>query len=220
MIGNEFQSEMSAQHFSFPESNVALYEVVPETEPYESSTKEQDRGKIEPLKVKVSPIFFNKSLKYDFSPSESVVPKAPVNQLERCLLEPIYLSAKISFHKLFREIQRSYEILISLQNDFDEDGSPSYSVDVLSKAKNFLLDLWVYAYRKNSRDLPIPDILPGPDGSIDIYWKSDKSKLLMNVKPGNKNEAAYYGKSDNGREIEGSSAVENFSGIIDFLTAG
>ena len=52
--------------------------------------------------------------------------------------------------------------------------------------------------------LPVPQINPGPDGSIDLFWKQPTWELLVNV-PENANESAsFYGEDQTGHTIKGS----------------
>lgn len=99
-------------------------------------------------------------------------------------------------------ISRSRKIL-DLQYDWDDAGSPRYSKTTWERMKNFLLAsaeaLWLLDHRR----LDAPKILPGPDGSIDIHWKSNQRELLINIAEEISELAHYYGDNKNGQIIKG-----------------
>jgi len=66
--------------------------------------------------------------------------------------------------------------------------------------------------------VPIPAILPGPDGSIDLHWKTEKYELLINI-PGDLNApASFYGDNYSTLKLEGTFDLKQLNFIlIDWL---
>jgi len=94
--------------------------------------------------------------------------------------------------ELGEAIQRS-KVILELQEDWDEEGSPSYSESTWNRAAEFLFQNTSRIWRSHRLSLEIPKILQGPDGSIDLLWRTAKRDLLINL-PANPAElGSFYG---------------------------
>jgi len=94
--------------------------------------------------------------------------------------------------ELDEAIQRS-KVILELQDDWDEEGSPSYSESTWNRATEFLFQNTLRIWRSHRLSLEIPKILQGPNGSIDLLWRTAKRDLLINV-PANPEElGSFYG---------------------------
>lgn len=120
-----------------------------------------------------------------------------------------------SFVGLREELTKACDLL-ELPDNFDGEGSPRYSMETFKLATNFVASLWELLSHQNFEEIQVPNILPGPDGTIDIYWDSPKFALLINVSTGEKQVISYYGKAGD-KEIEGSDAHLPVSKIADFI---
>lgn len=92
--------------------------------------------------------------------------------------------------------------ILTLNDDYDGEGSPGYERQTWERAVALL--------RRTASEIPLvdmPTIGPGPDGSIDLYWKTDSYTLLLNIRPGSK-DISYYGKNDDGLNLEGDARTE------------
>ena len=103
------------------------------------------------------------------------------------------------------EIQRSRKIL-DLEADWDGDGADAYSQETWQKSVSFLRNLIDRLLRyeidiEASEEL-IPEILPGPNGSIDLEWETDFFDLLINI-PKEGERASYYGDDYGENRIKG-----------------
>jgi hypothetical protein len=99
-------------------------------------------------------------------------------------------------------IRKSREML-QWEDDWDGEGSPAYLEATWQRATNLLrtsvLELW-----DTQRKLaPTPRVTPGPNGSIDLYWRADNYKLLINIPVDSNEMADYYGQNRHGEIIEG-----------------
>jgi len=75
--------------------------------------------------------------------------------------------------KLIDEAVKKSEYILEIEDNWDGEGSPGYSESTWKKAINFI---YLYAeeiWNKLNINISPPDILPGPEGSIDLHWKED-----------------------------------------------
>lgn len=93
--------------------------------------------------------------------------------------------------------------LLEIEDDWDGEGSAGYSEATWNRATEFLknnarrlkdiLDVWVDA----------PSISPGPNGSIDLHWKTESRELLINIPADSTQPAGYYGDDRGVNRIKG-----------------
>lgn len=94
--------------------------------------------------------------------------------------------------ELSEAIQASRGIL-QLQHNWDSEGSPDYSEATWNRATTFLSTNALRHWRDHQRWLTTPRILPGPDGNIDLHWKTPQRELLISIPADPAEPAAYYG---------------------------
>lgn len=94
--------------------------------------------------------------------------------------------------ELSATIQASREIL-ALEDNWDDEGSPAYSEATWRRAVTFLSNSAIRFWKEYQRDLIAPRILPGPDGNIDLHWKTPKRELLISIPADQAEPAAFYG---------------------------
>lgn len=111
------------------------------------------------------------------------------------------------------EIERSRQIL-DLEDNFDGEGSPAYSLDTWERATRFLLANAVFAFECLDIVPPVPDITPGPQGSIDIFWQSRSQELLLNVPADPSARASYYGDDRDASVMKGWLTTEDRSSTL------
>ncbi len=93
--------------------------------------------------------------------------------------------------------------ILELPDNWDDEGSPAYSLDTWERAARFLLQSAVVLFKKRRIVTPAPTISHGPKGSIDIYWRTSSFTLLINV-PCRANQVIdYYGCKPTGTEVKG-----------------
>ena len=111
--------------------------------------------------------------------------------------------------ELEAEIKHAAAIL-KLTDNWDGEGSPGYKADTLKRAVWFLTSHAERLCSKYGVRLPVPKIGPGPNGSIDIHWKSPW-ELLINI-PADPNEmASFYGDNYGSQKIRGSFDLKTFN---------
>ncbi len=92
-----------------------------------------------------------------------------------------------------REVIESSRTILKLQNDWDEQGSPGYSGFTWKRVEKFLTDNALQLWRRHKTCFEPPRVLPGPDGSIDLHWRTPKRELLINVPASSTEQLSYYG---------------------------
>lgn len=68
-----------------------------------------------------------------------------------------------------------------------------YKLETWKRAIGFLVKFAKWAFEEEKIIIPTPQIYDGPEGSIDIYWKSDSYRLLLNFPENVEDVPMYYG---------------------------
>jgi len=109
-------------------------------------------------------------------------------------------------------------LLLGLQQDWDGEGSPGYSEETCERMSNFLLNHSKQLAAACGIEAPIPKILPGPNGSIDLLWKSDDYELLLNIPADLQSPASFYGDDQGNLCIKGKLDPDKINqGILQWL---
>lgn len=99
------------------------------------------------------------------------------------------------FTTFYKELESTITKIFNLQENWDGEGGKCYNQETLYRAAEFVKKISFILWRKTQKLISSPNILPGPDGSIDIHWKSPKFDLLVNI-PENPNESATFAGDD------------------------
>jgi len=73
-------------------------------------------------------------------------------------------------------------------------------------------------WEKHGVKIGAPEILPGPDGSIDIHWNYPGYELLLNVPPDSDQPITYYGDDRKGNSLKGVLASADNGGFLLWLS--
>jgi len=95
-------------------------------------------------------------------------------------------------HEIEKAIEESRSIL-DLRDDWDGEGSPGYADEVLDRANEFLIENAVHLWTTCGLRVDAPVIGPGPNGSIDIHWRTRDRSLLVNIPADDDEVATFYG---------------------------
>lgn len=98
------------------------------------------------------------------------------------------------------EIENAIEasrILLELEDDWDEEGGVGYSEETWKRTTQFIRKTALLFKNEYGKWVNAPKITPGPDGSIDVRWKTDKRSLLVNFPASETKPVDYFG-SDKG----------------------
>src|SRR6266511_2159298 len=93
--------------------------------------------------------------------------------------------------------------LLSLNDDWDGEGALGYNEATWSRAADLLRNSARRFREVHPVIVPVPMILPGPDGSIDLHWKLRQRELLLNIPAEPAELANFYGDDRTGQTIKG-----------------
>jgi hypothetical protein len=118
---------------------------------------------------------------------------------------------------LSAELSHAEGIFIHSESEGDED-SPSFSDVAMLRARIFLLAQSKQFHKICGYFPPAPRIGPGPNGSVDLYWKEKDWELLINIPADSGKMATFYGDDYGSQKIKGSFSPNSFNyGIVPWL---
>lgn len=100
------------------------------------------------------------------------------------------------------EVINNSKYLLDFRENWDGEGSKAYTSQTWIKSVQFLLKFYEWREQNHKDMIRPPKIYQGPEGSIDIYWKSPTFTYLINI-PEETNRANYFYKSSSGTSVEG-----------------
>lgn len=103
---------------------------------------------------------------------------------------------------VMRAIQASRDIL-EMGHDYDGEGSSSYSESTWDRATEFLKRSAFALRIHHEKEIQPPRILHGPEGGIDLHWKTNSHELLINIPADPGEPADFYGDSGPDNTIKG-----------------
>ena len=83
--------------------------------------------------------------------------------------------------------------MLELEDDWDREGSRGYAEATWKRATQFVSKHARWAWEKCGVRIDAPRIRPGPEGSIDLHWKTENYELLLNVPSNGEEPASFYG---------------------------
>ena len=102
-----------------------------------------------------------------------------------------------------RQAIEASKTILDLDDDWDDEGSVGYveatwarAVDYLEKSAERLWDM-------HGIVLDPPEILPGPDGSIDLHWNQPDYEMLINFPSDEDSPAGFYADDKGNLSIKG-----------------
>jgi hypothetical protein len=93
---------------------------------------------------------------------------------------------------LLEAIERS-KVILDLADDWDDAGSPPFKPETWERVRQILLIHAGLVWQRSGLIIPVPRIVPGPEGSIDIHWKTPRRELLLNIPEDAREAMTYYG---------------------------
>lgn len=101
------------------------------------------------------------------------------------------------------EIEEEIAKAKNLVADVDDEEGPSFSEAALEMATKFLRVQSSWIWNACGHRMPVPTIGPGPDGSVDLYWKRPTWELLVNLPVHAQAFATYSGFDADGGKSKG-----------------
>jgi hypothetical protein len=109
----------------------------------------------------------------------------------------------LNYVNQFQTLLKEADHLLEFEDDWDGNGSPGYSLETLQGAKDFLISIYSRIWSKHQAKPDLPKISPGPDGTIDLHWKTGHRELLINIPVGGKGFAEFYGDNFEEEQLKG-----------------
>lgn len=132
------------------------------------------------------------------------------SQIELTTGEVINISIDLDY---FNKVIENSKYILDLQPDWDDENALQILPSVWDKAVRFMLNYVQYIYNYSGIKISTPSIDPCRDGSIDLSWRTQTARLLINIKD---NElASYYGDNYNG--INGIEGFVELKQVQEFL---
>lgn len=118
------------------------------------------------------------------------------------------------FTSLYESINSSKYIL-DLDDNWDDENSKGFEFETWKSAVKFLVTYFNAAYDLFGKEIAPPSIFPSSDGSIDLLWKKENYRLLINV-PEESSVVTFYGDDRKNTSIQGSCdlSLETHKGLI------
>jgi hypothetical protein len=88
---------------------------------------------------------------------------------------------------------RESRAILEMPLDPEDDNSPRLEESTWRRATNFLRTLAKSIWDLRGGVVAAPEIVPVPDGSIDLHWKSENYELLVNIPRDEVGKAQFYG---------------------------
>jgi len=115
----------------------------------------------------------------------------------------------IELKKIVEKLQESKKIL-DLKDDWDGENSIAYLEETWTNATTFLFNYAKEIYKDINKVIDLPNIYPGPDGSIDIDWETETYGILINILPAGAS-ATFYADDKNKQTVKGKFNPQNFN---------
>jgi hypothetical protein len=91
-----------------------------------------------------------------------------------------------------------------LDEDWDDAGACRINPATIDAAIALLKTAATVALERFGRSVPLPMISACHDGSIDLFWKAETYRLLINVQEPHGRESDFYGETPGGFKFKGS----------------
>jgi len=150
-------------------------------------------------------------------PEELAEPELDATNWEETSSQFSSRAESVAREELEAEIERLIQTL-NLQHVWDSEGGNAYTEDTLNRTIAFLMVQSDWLWDVYGVKAPVPMIGPGPNGTIDLYWKQPAWELLINIPAGSSEPATFYGHNYGSQKIKGSFDPDKVTGgIIEWL---
>ncbi|HMF30462.1 MAG TPA: hypothetical protein VKK79_03565 [Candidatus Lokiarchaeia archaeon] len=146
----------------------------------------------------------------DFESSDSILESTWIDELHK------------KFTAFYETIEQSRDKILSLEENWDGEGAKGYLQETWERAAEFAKKVSYFLWKQTQKLIATPMILPGPDGSIDVHWKSSKFDLLVNLPEDVAEPATFSGDDYAQNVIKGTFEIDKMSQgllywLMDFL---
>lgn len=100
------------------------------------------------------------------------------------------------------QLLKKYESILSLEENWDEQGSEGFLKTTWNAVANFLINYSKVLYEEYGCIIDFPKIYPSAKGSIDLDWETDSYGILINIEK-NGTKATFFADDKKEQTIEG-----------------
>jgi hypothetical protein len=112
------------------------------------------------------------------------------------------------------EVIKESEAILTLPANWDDAGSPAFRKATWERAIRMLTAAASFLWATRSLEITAPNISPGPEGSIDLHWKTERRELLINIPEDPNEPAPYYGDDYGADKQKGTIAPGNLNASL------
>lgn len=105
---------------------------------------------------------------------------------------------------------KASEYILTLEENWDDEGAPSYNKFVWQKAVDFLLEYSELVLKEYNKKIISPKIYHGPNGTIDILFENSNYTLLINILEDGLH-AEYFGQDKRKNTAKGTINLSNIN---------
>ncbi|MHA1381967.1 MAG: hypothetical protein ACTSRG_26650 [Candidatus Helarchaeota archaeon] len=134
--------------------------------------------------------------------------------IENLIIGESVNSKLLIIRKLNNEIENSKVRILSLEDNWDGEGSKAYIKETWERAIDFLKQFYHTLLVEHDLLIKIPDIQPSSEGDIDIHWETEKFELLLGIPENPEEPASYYGDDYSDNTIEASTKLDSLNNIL------
>jgi hypothetical protein len=139
------------------------------------------------------------------------------NEIEIRYANHLVAKILVELAHIAEAIEESKSIL-DFEDNWDDEGAERIQYLTWLRAISFLESYAISAYKNFGVVIEKPDLTPGPEGSIDVIWKSASYRLLINISKEENQSALFYGDNYKDEKIKGSINPKEFNaGMLCFL---
>jgi hypothetical protein len=138
-----------------------------------------------------------------------VKPSTPVpNDYKIRVDDELICRLPVQLYEIKKSIDEAY-FMLNLEEDWDDEGGMPVDKFTFVRAIKFLINYSTFLMENYRIFLTPPQLHPGPKGSVDISWRTQKYRMLINIPSDPAKQAGYYGDDKNdGDSIKGKIPVE------------
>lgn len=111
--------------------------------------------------------------------------------------------------------------MLDLPDDWDGEGSPAYDEATWQRAVHFLVRHVLSFWEEYGTVPEAPKVRKGPQGSIDLHWRTANRELLINIPVAISEPIDFYGDDrEGGHQVKGTlDPAETNLWLLRWLTA-
>jgi hypothetical protein len=87
----------------------------------------------------------------------------------------------------------SSRAMLNLEDDWDGEGSLGYAEETWRRAVGIAIESAISFLLTHDEAVPTPAFSKGPDGSVDVVWRSGSRKVMINVPAEEDEPITYHG---------------------------